>query len=122
MSNSGNLIQLHHHDNLDLLKYFIEKDGLLYYKNISISPSVSKKANNALILEQDGFYINNTTFLNNDQYNIISRFSYNNGNLLFDNMIVSQEYTELQIRVMLDTLWDDIEKELGGDTSDITES
>jgi len=136
MSNPGSLIQLHFHENFDVLNGLSDTDGILYYQGSPIFPGISKKDNNGIILEADGLYMSNLTMLNATQYNIVSRFSYDNGALLFDGVIVSQEYTELQIRVMLDTMWKEIDpdfdikdiigedtsEESGGDTGDTTES
>ena len=135
MSNAGSLIQLHFHNNIEVLNNLSDTDGILYYQGSPVFPSVSKKKNNGIVLEADGLYMSNLTMLSATQYNIVSRFSYDNGALLFDNIIVSQEYTELQIRVMLDTMWKEIEPdfdikkyidsgtdESGGDTGDATES
>ena len=133
MSNPGSLIQLHHHENFDLLNSLSDVNGMLYYKDSPVFPSVSAKENNGIRLEADGLYMSNLTMLNNTQYNIVSRFTYMNETLFFDGIAVSQEYNDLQIRVMLDTMWKEIEpgfdirdiintEESGGDIGDSTES
>lgn len=120
MSSPGSLIQLHHHDNHELLEQLKDTDGILYYKDAPVFPGVSKKEGNGIRLEADGLFMSNLTMLNSTQYNLVSRFSYQNGALLFDGIIVSQEYTELQIRVMMDNLWDELrETEIIPDTNGI---
>lgn len=140
MSSPGSLIQLHHHDNYELLEQLKDTDGILYYKDAPVFPGVSKKEGNGIRLEADGLFMSNLTMLNSTQYNLVSRLSYQNGALLFDGIVVSQEYTELQIRVMMDNLWKEIEPgfdivkvvgdyvpeykpaESGGESGDPTES
>lgn len=119
-NNSGSLIQLHHHDNFDVLNNLTDIDGVLYYQGAPITISISNRANNGIALESDGLYMSNLTTLTANQYNLVSRFSYVNGSLLFDGTIVSQEYDDSQIQMMITDLWNDLEP--GGDTSDITES
>ena len=124
MNNTGALIPLHEHENFNTLKQINDVDGMLYYKDKPISSTPSKKSNNAIILEEDGLYVSNLTMLNFDQYNLISRFTYKNGALFFDDVIVPQEYTKSQITMMITDLWNDLEQyfDTGGNTNDITES
>ena len=123
MSDSGSLIQLHYHENFDVIQHFIDKDDVLFYKGQSITPTISKEPNNGLTFKEDGLYVSNLTMLNVTQYNLVSRFSYKNGLLLFDSITVSQEYDKSQIRMMITDLWKDIEDyQSGGDMSDTTES
>ena len=42
MSSPGSLIQLHYHDNLEILKELTDNDGVLYYKGTPIRSSESQ--------------------------------------------------------------------------------
>lgn len=41
MSKTGSLIQLHHHNNFEILEQLTEKNNILHYKDVPIFPSVS---------------------------------------------------------------------------------
>ena len=117
--------------------YVIGKDDRVWMQ-------ISSKENNGITLEPDGLFMSNLTMLNTTQYYLVSRFSYIDGRLFFDNTVVSQEYTYDQIEAMVSDLWEELEHEeespdepeldipeeepdesepeIGGDTSDSTES
>lgn len=133
MSNAGSLIQLHFHDNIDVLNRLTDSNGILYYQGAPIFPSVSKRADNALTTVADGLYISNRTMLSVVQYDTLSRFYYDRGVLYFNDVVVSQAYTDLELQEMLSEVWQEIdpsvnvgdyipEDEPGGDAGDITES
>lgn len=133
MSNTGSLIQLHFHDNIDVLNKLSALNGILYYQGVPVFPSVSKQADNALSIAHDGLYISNRTMLSVVQYDTLSRFYYDRGTLYFNNAIVVQECTDLDIQNMLSEMWQEIdpsvniddyiaEDEPGGDAGDATES
>jgi len=122
----GSLIQLHFHENFDVIDKLSDVGGILYYKDTPVFPSVSKKDNNAVTLETDGLYVSNVTMLSQKQYDLLSKFDYINNVLVFNDVTVSQEYTKTQITVMIHELWLEIDPEYdggdedntGGDTSD----
>ncbi len=124
MSNgAGSLIQLHLHENFDVIAMLSDVDGILYYKATPVFPSVSKKDNNGITLESDGLFMSNLTMLNFQQYDIVSRFKVVNNALTFNGTIIPQEYTKTQIAGMIAELWNELEPDTsGGDTSDTTES
>lgn len=106
---AGSLIQLHHHLNIDVLDALSDVDGGLYYNGAPVYTPISKQENNAIVRLEDGIFVSNLTMLSVDQYNLISRFSFEDGNLLFDNVIVSREYTDAQIRAMITDLWNELD-------------
>ena len=97
---AGGLIHLHYHDHMDVLESFTDVDGILYYKASPLFSNVqlSKKAHNHLTKENDGLFVDGT---------FVDRFSYDqeHDELLFDNIIVSREYPEQEIKDMVNTLW-----------------
>lgn len=97
---AGGLIHLHYHDHMDVLESFTDVDGILYYKASPLFSNVqlSKKAHNHLTKENDGLFVDGT---------FIDRFSYDqeHDELLFDNIIVSREYPEQEIKDMVNALW-----------------
>ena len=121
MSSTGSLIQLHHHENFELLEHLTDNSGILYYKNAPVFPGISSRENNGIALEPDGLFMSNLTMLNYNQYNLVSRFSYIDGRLFFDETVVSQEYTEDQIAAMVTELWSELEPEEGDDEPEIEE-
>lgn len=108
---AGSLIQLHYHDNLAILEKLSEVSGNLYYKNMPIFTEVSKETTNAIIKKVDGIYVDNTYFLSEKQYRILTKFDYYNGSLVYDNRIVSWDYTEDQLNVLHRQVWSDLEKD-----------
>ena len=107
MSDTGSLIQLHSHTNLELLEFLSDDNGNLYYKGVPIYIQVSKDKNNAIQKLPDGIFVDNS---------IISRLSTKDDRLYFDNVLVTQEYTERDIEIMIIGLWSMLEP--GGDSSD----
>lgn len=97
MNNEGSMIRIHYHNNIDILKEIDDINGILYYKKSPI-------------------------MVDDVQYNLLSKFSYLNGSLLFDGMVVSQEYIKSQITMMITDLWNELEQnDTGGDVNDTTE-
>jgi len=108
MPSTGSIIQLHQHNNFELLEFLIESNGNLYYKDKPVYTPVSQLEHNAIETKEDGFYVNNATTPDAVQYDILTRFSYSNANLYFDDIIVSREYQRASIQLMIVQLWEAI--------------
>ena len=98
MQQAGGLIKLHYHTNLSLLELFSETNNILYYRGSPLFQNIqiSQKQHNKLTRESDGLFVDGT---------FIDRFEYINGELLFDGIIVSREYTNQQITNTINSLW-----------------
>lgn len=118
---TGSLIQLHNHDNYDVLEELEDSDGKLYYKGVPIYTAVSNKPNNAIVTISDGIYVDNSCFLSGDQYDLLTKFSYKNGELLYDNVIVSREYQDNAVYDTVTAVWAKLDAEdaaiAGGETT-----
>lgn len=110
-SGTGSLIQLHKHDNFDVLEELEDSGGKLYYKGVPIYTAVSSKANNAIVTVSDGIYVDGSCFLSGDQYDLLTKFSYKNGELLYDNVIVSREYQDNAIYDTITAVWAKLDAE-----------
>ena len=110
-SGTGSLIQLHKHDNFDVLEELEDSGGKLYYKGVPIYTAVSSKANNAIVTVSDGIYVDGSCFLSGDQYDLLTKFSYKNGELLYDNIIVSREYQDNAIYDTVTAVWAKLDAE-----------
>ena len=120
-SGIGSLIQLHNHDNYNVLEELEDSDGKLYYKGVPIYTAVSNKPNNAIVTISDGIYVDNSCFLSGDQYDLLTKFSYKNGELLYDNVIVSREYQDNAVYNTVTAVWAKLDAEdaaiAGGETT-----
>ena len=120
-SRTGSLIQLHNNDNYDVLEELEDSDGKLYYKGVPIYTAVSIKPNNAIVTISDGIYVDNSCFLSGDQYDLLTKFSYKNGELLYDNVIVSREYQDNAVYDTVTAVWAKLDAEdaaiAGGETT-----
>jgi hypothetical protein len=98
MLNAGGLIKLHYHTNLDVLDFFSDSSGVLYYRGSPLFSNVqiSEEEHNYLEKKEDGLFVDGT---------FIDRFSYLDNELYFDNKIVSREYTDQEITDMVNSLW-----------------
>lgn len=98
MLKAGGLIKMHYHDHYEVLESFYDVDGVLYYRekplflNITISPN----EHNYLTKLENGLFVDGT---------FLDRFSYENDELLFDNIIVSREYEDQKIQDMVTSLF-----------------
>lgn len=110
-SGTGSLIQLHKHNNFDVLEELEDSSGKLYYKGVPIYTAVSSKANNAIVTVSDGIYVDGSCFLSGDQYDLLTKFSYKNGELLYDNVIVSREYQDNAIYDTVTAVWAKLDAE-----------
>lgn len=110
-SGTGSLIQLHNHDNYNVLEELEDSGGKLYYKGIPIYTAVSSKLNNAIVAISDGIYVDSSCFLSGDQYDLLTKFSYKNGELLYDNVIVSREYQDNAIYDTVTAVWAKLDAE-----------
>ena len=108
---TGSLIQLHKHDNFDVLEELEDSGGKLYYKGVPIYTAVSSKANNAIVTVSDGIYVDGSCFLSGNQYDLLTKFSYKNGELLYDNVIVSREYQDNAIYDTVTAVWAKLDAE-----------
>lgn len=115
MSSAGSLIQLHHHSNIDVLDDISDSDGKLYYKGTPIYTQVSKTDGNAIQTLSDGIYVDSTYFLTEDQYNLLTKFSFVNNELLYDGEIVSREYKNSAVVNCVNAVWEAIEQEESGE-------
>lgn len=110
-SGTGSLIQLHNHDNYNVLEELEDSGGKLYYKGVPIYTAVSSKPNNAIVTISDGIYVDGSCFLSRDQYDLLTKFSYKNGELLYDNVIVSREYQDNAIYDAVTAVWAKLDAE-----------
>ena len=60
MNNTGGLIELHFHNNLELLEKLSVKDNKLCYNDIPIV-SISQSQDNCIELKEDGLFVNINT-------------------------------------------------------------
>lgn len=111
MAGTGSLIQIHYHANFDVLEELSEVNGNLYYKNLPIFVQVSEEKNNAITKKKDGIHVDSSFFLNETQYQVLSKFEFYNGNLVYDGRIVSWEYTEDQLYVLHKQIWNELNEE-----------
>lgn len=118
---TGSLIQLHNHDNYDVLEELEDSGGKLYYKGVPIYTAVSSNPNNAIVTISDGIYVDGSCFLSGDQYDLLTKFSYKNGELLYDNIIVSREYQDNAVYDTVTAVWAKLDAEdaaiAGGETT-----
>ena len=116
MSNqTGSLIKLHYHENLALLHLLSDVNGNLYYKNLPIYTKLSEEKYNAIVHKTDGIYVDSRYFLNEDQYRILTKFDFYNGNLVYEDRIISWDYTQDQLYVTHQQIWQDLEQEFPSD-------
>ena len=117
---TGSLIQLHNHNNYNVLEELEDSSGKLYYKGVPIYTAISKQTNNAIVELADGIYVDNSCFLSGDQYDLLTKFSYKNGELYYDDVIVSREYQDNAIYDTVSAVWDKLNAEdaaIGGETT-----
>lgn len=97
MGAPGSLIKIHYHDNFELLQEITEgTDDRLYYKNMPIL-QVSDDEHNAIMLNTKGIFVDNSYFLNQAQYNTLTLFELDKGELKFDGVTVAMKYSDTQI-------------------------
>lgn len=108
MPSTGSIIQLHHHNNFELLEFLTEDNGNLYYKSKPVYTPISLAEHNVVQAKEDGLFVDGTNLPDAVQYNLLTRFSYINGNLCFDSVIVSREYQRASIQLMITQLWEAI--------------
>lgn len=107
MSNPGSLIRLHYHNNqLDVLDFLSDNEGELYYKDSPIYIQVSSAENNAIVKKPDGIFVDNSYFLTKEEYNVLTKFSFDNSLLKFGDHIISWDYTYQQIQLTNSEIWD----------------
>lgn len=112
MSDTGSLIRLHHHENKEtVLDFLSDYQGRLYYKNAPVYIQVSADKRNAIIPLTDGIFVDKSYFLTQEQYEVLTQFSFKNSNLYFGNKIISWEYTEAQLKIVNNEIWEILNKE-----------
>lgn len=111
MAATGSLLQLHSHNNYDILEEISDINGQLYYKGVPIYIGLSKENNNAIELFSDGIYVNGSYFLNKEQFDLLTKFDYKNNELYYDDIIVSREYDIKEIEDMINEIWNKINTE-----------
>ena len=108
---AGSLIEIHYHANFGVLEELSEVGGNLYYKNAPIFTAVSKEKTNAIIKKLDGIYVDNSYFLNEKYYRLLTKFDFYNGILAYDGREISWDYTEDQLDVLHKQIWGELDKE-----------
>ena len=108
---AGSLIHIHYHDNFNVLEEISDVNGNLYYKNVPIFIQVSKEAKNAIIKKSDAIFVDSSYFLTETQYRMLTKFDFYNGNLMYDGRIVVREYTEDQLYVLHNQIWNELNQE-----------
>ncbi len=112
MSDTGSLIRLHHHGNKEnVLDFLSDFQGRLYYKNAPVYIQVSADKRNAIIPLSDGIFVDKSYFLTQEQYEVLAQFSFKNSNLYFGTKIISWEYTEAQLKIINNEIWETLNKE-----------
>ena len=110
-NNTGSLIKLHNHNNYGTLEALEDYDGKLYYKGAPVYTAVSNDNRNAIITFTDGIFVDNSYFLNENQYSLLTKFSYKNGELYYDDVIVSRKYNDNAIYDMITAVWNKLDAE-----------
>ncbi len=61
MPNTGSIIQLHHHNNFELLEFLTEDNGNLYYKSKPVYTPISLTEHNVVQAKTDGIFVPDKT-------------------------------------------------------------
>ena len=92
----------------------------LIKESLELSHEVQEKYN-AFVTISDGIYVDGSCFLSGDQYDLLTKFSYKNGELLYDNVIVSREYQDNAVYDTVTAVWAKLDAEdaaiAGGETT-----
>lgn len=84
----------------------IEEDGLWSSSGVEISA----EANNVFEKKADGYYVDGSTRLSQEQFELLNLFSQNSDSSLnFNGVLVTQEYTSEEIQEMINELWIELE-------------
>lgn len=110
-SGTGSLIEIHSHENYSLLEALSFKDGKLYYENLPISAQLSKSEKNAIVQNEDGLFVDSSYFLSQEQYQILSKFSFSMGCLMYNGKIIAWEYTEQQLNTLNTQVWNTLDED-----------
>lgn len=119
MAGTGSLIEIHVHENFDVLELLSDVNGNLYYKNLPIFIQISDDEKNAITQTDKGIFVDSSYFLNKQQYQLLSKFSFVNGTLMYNNRIIAWEYTQEQLDTLNGQIWNSIDKEYEVPYSDI---
>lgn len=107
MAETGSLIRLHYHANKEsVLDFLTDSAGNLYYKGSPIYTQVSTDKRNAIVKLPDGVFVDNTYFLTKEQYELLTKFSFENSLLQFGSHIIAWDYTYQQIQLTNKEVWD----------------
>lgn len=92
MQSAGGLIKLHYHDNKTVLDKFSDISGILYYNDESLflNLELSKAEHNKITKNDDGLFVDGS---------FIDRFAFKDGELLFDDIVISRNYDEDQEKI-----------------------
>lgn len=74
---AGSLLELHSHNNLNILNELSEASSILYYKGKKIAgiADISKEPNNAIIGKSDGIYVDGKLLCTSDEKDLLSKLS-----------------------------------------------
>lgn len=111
MSEIGSIIKLHQHNNFPVLEKITDNEGKLFYNNNPIYISISKEEHNAIVKKDDGIFVDNKNYLNDEQFQTLTKITFVNGDLKFDNKVISWDYTKDQITRTNLNIWDVLKKE-----------
>lgn len=107
MADTGSLIKLHYHKNQsEVLDFLSVVDGNLYFKNAPIYIQVSADARNAIVKLPDGIFVDKSYFLTKQQYDVLTKFKFENSLLYFGEHTISWDYTYQQIQLTNKEVWD----------------
>ncbi len=136
----GSLISVHYHENKALLDLFSEIDSVLYYKDKPVASASNSDVLEQLsdsngVLQYKGkpiaadlkvkddplnaiqvtdakeLFVNNSYFLNQQQYEMFSKFTYDASVLKFDSREVGLREDDVNLENAVKQVWEDIDSD-----------
>lgn len=99
----------HLHENKAILDLLSIQNNQLYYDSKPVMTPISNRENNWLQEVIDGLFVDGTYFLTQHQYEVLTEFDYLNNILTYKGIEVGLEYTYVQISQAISDTWTRLE-------------